>query len=133
MKAWIDSLKEKYSSSVAHTFVLHGNINDYVEEDKRLREYLSSQVFEKRNMIIFYDRSKGISFYTPAMRKEFFESIDSASSAAPNQAQARQSRKDLADKPNAVFAREPQVALALIEEMILHPDKQGQVMVFIEY
>lgn len=135
---WTQELVEKYRASVAHAFILHGNVNDYVAANNTpLREFLAGGVFKNRSMIIFYDRSKGIHFLDPETKKEFFEMLSLGKSGGQNPAAREYARgrnnKDMLSNPNASFAPNPQDALPLIEEALLRPEMERQVLVFIEY
>lgn len=71
---WTTDLRNKYHDAVAHCFLLVGNVNDYVDNERRLVPYLE-QMFANRDVIIIYDRSRGISFATPGMRQVFLELV----------------------------------------------------------
>ena len=56
---WIDELLKKYVSGIAHMFLLHFNIADYVDNSNLLTDYLI-QVLQKRDIILLYDRAAGL-------------------------------------------------------------------------
>lgn len=56
---WIDELLKKYVSGIAHMFLLHFNIADYVDNSNLLTDYLI-QALQKRDIILLYDRASGL-------------------------------------------------------------------------
>lgn len=75
---WAQLLAEKYFSKTVNQFILHGNVHDYVlyrvgEKSNfvRLKEFLSSELFGSRDIVLYYDRSSGITFRDEASYKDF--------------------------------------------------------------
>lgn len=66
-------------AGVAHTFLLHGDIDGFVrnpEDDESNQPYIPLKIFlrkllDQREMVIFYNIDEGIQFLDPAMEKEF--------------------------------------------------------------
>ncbi|HID87444.1 MAG TPA: AAA family ATPase, partial [Anaerolineae bacterium] len=69
---WVQELLDKYSSGVAHAFILHFNVFDYVVPGVSLKSYLA-RLMAGRQIVAFYNRSEGITFALPAMRERFVE------------------------------------------------------------
>src|SRR4051794_5831688 len=67
--AWVRALLAKYSSGVAHAFLLHFNTADYVTPGRTLRPYLVA-LLARREIIAFYNRAEGISFPMASMREK---------------------------------------------------------------
>lgn len=74
----IQKMTTEYQSRVAHAFVLHSNVRDYVMADGiavgRLMEFLPAY-FAKREVIAVYDRARGIQFPRLADRQRFLEIV----------------------------------------------------------
>ena len=76
---WAQELSYKYCSNTANLFIVYGNIRDFLphknNEDEfifvKIQNYISEVLFGNRDVIIFYDRSSGISFARPEMRQDF--------------------------------------------------------------
>lgn len=74
---WAQQLRAKFRASVAHTFVITGNVRDMADNRLTLNTYLAQlflqRVNGKRNfdLIIYYDRSNGLRFPTPEMENLF--------------------------------------------------------------
>lgn len=66
---FIASLIEKYRAAIAHVFLLHFNVNDYVVSRIPLKTYLAG-LFRKKELIVYYDRSGGIRFATAGMEEK---------------------------------------------------------------
>jgi SpoVK/Ycf46/Vps4 family AAA+-type ATPase len=75
---WVRDLTEAYVSGAASVFILYGNVHDLVpvrDAENRitaylpLEEYLSSQIFARRDVIIRYDRGSGIAFVDPNLER----------------------------------------------------------------
>ena len=69
--AWASELARTYSGGAVNTFLLHGNLHDIapVTEEQglrfvSLRDFLTREMFPKRESIIYYDQSAGITFPT---------------------------------------------------------------------
>lgn len=77
---WFRNLATQFRASIAHQFILHGNITDLVpnpdvddEPDKPhipLRHFLE-KTFEEYSMVIFYNIASGLRFLSPSMETEF--------------------------------------------------------------
>ncbi|MDQ6747112.1 MAG: ATP-binding protein [Candidatus Dormibacteraeota bacterium] len=64
---WAATLIGRYQDGIAHAFILHFNIADYVEPGRSLRPYLA-RLFGRRTIVAFYNRAEGITFPLPSMR-----------------------------------------------------------------
>lgn len=74
MPAWVSEMTLKFKAGSAHLFMLWGNINDL---QKNLRgDYLSLyqylfEIFEQRDMVMFYSLSSGLQFASGEMENSF--------------------------------------------------------------
>jgi len=76
---WAQELSYKYCSNTANLFIVHGNIRDYLPHKTnenefifvKIQNYISEVLFGNRDIIIYYDRSSGISFARPEMRQDY--------------------------------------------------------------
>src|SRR5260370_31048138 len=75
---WARELSDKYYSRTLSMFVLHGNVRDLVPlrrglatEFVSLHEFLREALFGRRDIVLTYDRSGGISFANNEMQADF--------------------------------------------------------------
>ena len=80
--AWVQELQSKYMAGVAHGFILHFNVADYVVPGASMRTYLA-KLMAGRKIVAFYNRSDGITFAVPAMRDKFMELLELKKTANP--------------------------------------------------
>ena len=87
---WVYEIKRKYLSENLSQFIVHGNINDFVRVERdgkpvyyRLREFLNTELFKGRDIVINYDRAAGVRFKDDTrfggesnMRKEVEGTLD---------------------------------------------------------
>ncbi len=71
---WVHELRAKYTAGIAHAFVLHFSVRDYVAPGVGLRNYLA-KLLGSTEVIAFYDRSQGITFPLASMRQAFLEAV----------------------------------------------------------
>ncbi|WP_223292823.1 ATP-binding protein [Breznakiella homolactica] len=79
LPAWAQELSYKYCSKTANLYILHGNIRDLLPHKMnegefifaRIQEYVSEVLFGNRDIIVFYDRSSGVSFCSPEMARDY--------------------------------------------------------------
>jgi len=72
--AWANDLIVKYQSNIAHAFLLHGNVQDYVGglAGQSLKNYLIES-FSSRDLVICWDRANGFTLPTAPMRQRFID------------------------------------------------------------
>src|SRR5215469_18529611 len=75
---WARQLAENYYSRTIATFVLCGNVRDYVPlkrggsvEFLTLPRFLNQALFGQRDLVVTYDRGGGLSFAHPDMQEDF--------------------------------------------------------------
>ncbi len=79
LPAWAQELSYKYCSKTANLYILHGNIRDFLPHKMnegefifvRIQEYISEVLFGNRDIIVFYDRSSGVSFCSSDMARDY--------------------------------------------------------------
>ncbi|MCL5054399.1 MAG: AAA family ATPase [Firmicutes bacterium] len=80
LPVWAHKLREQYLAGVASQFLLHSNINDlvpYQQEYYPLRKFLGF-LLGKKEILIFYNRSEGLTFAQPEMKDKFIRALNIA-------------------------------------------------------
>jgi ATP-dependent 26S proteasome regulatory subunit len=83
LPAWAQELASKYGSKTANLYILYGNIRDYLPHKKkedeftftRVQEYISEVLFGNRDIIVYYDRSSGVTFCEDEMARDYLSAI----------------------------------------------------------
>ena len=120
---WADELAIKYQSNIAHAFLVHGNVPDYVGglAGQTLKNYLIES-FSSRDLVVCWDRASGFSLPTAPMRQRFVEiagiPIPGGSSASAASARGG----GLASGLNRAAASTGSADLAAILEKIRKPE-----------
>jgi SpoVK/Ycf46/Vps4 family AAA+-type ATPase len=125
---WGQEFSSRYLSGIAHAFLLHGNVQDYVGAvaGQTLKNYLLGS-FAGRDVVVYWHRASGFYFPNNAMKKRFAEAVGLAA-ATPT---ARSGGSGLAAGMNAmagaasntdplaaVEQTKPLVALALLNKLL---------------
>ncbi len=79
LPAWAQELSYKYLSKTANLYILHGNITDFLPHKMKegefdfakIQGYVSDVLFGNRDIIVYYDRSSGVSFCNEDMKQEY--------------------------------------------------------------
>lgn len=79
LPSWAQELSYKYLSKTANLYIIHGNIMDFLPHKLnegefnfvKIQNYISDVLFGNRDIIVFYDRSSGISFCKPVMKQDY--------------------------------------------------------------
>jgi SpoVK/Ycf46/Vps4 family AAA+-type ATPase len=79
LPAWAQELSYKYCSKTANLYIVYGNIRDFLPHKMhegefifvKVQDYISEVLFGNRDIIIFYNRSSGITFHNNEMRQEY--------------------------------------------------------------
>ena len=124
LPAWAQELSYKYLSKTANLYIVHGNIRDFLPHKMnegeflfvKIQEYISDVLFGNRDVIVYYDRSSGVSFCTPEMRKDYLRAM-------------KDRHVDITDAE--LLTNEPLRAFALLEEYFLLriPEKKRIVLI----
>ena len=78
---WAQELAYKYCSKTANLYIVHGNIRDFLPHQMndnefnfvKIQDYIAEVLFGNRDIIVFYDRSSGVTFCTKEMRKDYLQ------------------------------------------------------------
>jgi transitional endoplasmic reticulum ATPase len=111
--AWVKSMLDKYTSGVAHAFVLHFNVNDYVMPGVTLKSYLG-KILAGREIIAFYNRAEGITFPLPSMKDKFMQALDLEQKDDP----ALAALAGLSGQQEQELPKAPSAALPLLERLL---------------
>src|SRR3989344_5107233 len=119
-----DDLVTPLKAGIAHEFILHGDINGLVANPDISEEsdepYISvkkflEKIFDKREMVIFYNIASGVSFSDSVMEKEFkkINGLDGSDISGDPVAVAKAGLTAKRGIP-----REPELCLPLIEKVL---------------
>ena len=80
---WAQDLSNKYCSKTVNMYLIHGNIRDFLPHAMnegefrftKVQEYIPEVLFGNRDVIVYYDRSSGITFCNGAMEKEYISTM----------------------------------------------------------
>ncbi len=82
---WAQELSVKYCSKTANLYFIHGNIRDYLPHKLndqnnefifvKIRDYISEVLFGNRDIIVFFDKSGGLSFCTSEMLADYIKAM----------------------------------------------------------
>jgi SpoVK/Ycf46/Vps4 family AAA+-type ATPase len=83
LPAWAQEMSYKYCSKTANLYLLSGNIRDFLPHKMKegeftfvkIQDYVSEVLFGNRDIIAFYDRSSGVSFCTPDMKRDYLATM----------------------------------------------------------
>lgn len=126
---WAKELSEKYCSKTANLYFLHGNIRDFLPHQAygidgsflfvKIRDYISEVIFGNKNIIVFYDKSGGVSFCTTEMQNSYFATMSEA----------------FPDVPLEDFvSSNPHLAFAYLERyFVLNFGKNYRIVLIIDY
>jgi SpoVK/Ycf46/Vps4 family AAA+-type ATPase len=79
LPSWAQELSYKYCSKTANLYILSGNIRDFLPHKMKegefnfvkIQDYVSEVLFGNRDIIAFYDRSSGVNFCKPEMKRDY--------------------------------------------------------------
>ncbi|PIE98979.1 MAG: AAA family ATPase [Treponema sp.] len=108
MAPWSQELSIKYCSKTTNLYLVHGNIRDFLPHKidagqfmfVRIQDYIAEVIFGNKDIIIFYNKSTGISFCLKEVRKDY---INTMSKLFPN------------EDPKNFFSRNPFEAFRFLE------------------
>jgi len=124
LPSWAQELSYKYCSKTANLYIVHGNIRDFLPHQMReeefnfvkIQDYISEVLFGNRDVIVYYDRSSGVTFCKAEMKEDYLQTMSSINGI-----------EDEAD----VLAKEPQEALHNLEKYFYHNINQNKRFVLI--
>jgi SpoVK/Ycf46/Vps4 family AAA+-type ATPase len=124
LPSWAQELSYKYCSKTANLYILSGNIRDFLPHKMKegefnfvkIQDYVAEVLFGNRDIIAFYDRSSGVSFCKPEMKKDYLARM-----------------KQLAPKatPGRLLSRNPVRALSQLEKYFFANISQNKRIVLI--
>lgn len=70
---WYQKFLSTYKAGISHEFLLYFNIRDTVDNYRSIDKYIYDEFIKQRGfgIVAFYDISKGLTFFDPAMAREF--------------------------------------------------------------
>jgi len=124
LPSWAQELSYKYCSKTANLYIVHGNIRDFLPHQMReeefnfvkIQDYISEVLFGNRDVIVYYDRSSGVTFCKAEMKEDYLQVMSSMNGI--------ESKAD-------VLAKEPQEALHNLEKYFYHNINQNKRFVLI--
>jgi SpoVK/Ycf46/Vps4 family AAA+-type ATPase len=124
LPAWAQELSYKYCSKTANLYLLSGNIRDFLPHKMKegefnfakIQDYVSEVLFGNRDIIVFYDRSSGVSFCKPEMKRDYLEKMKHLSPKA---------------SPGSLLSRNPVRALVQLEKYFYANIKDSKRIVLI--
>jgi len=125
---WVNTLRQKYFTRTLSLFILHGNISDFVRTESnepenvrypKFKEYLTQELFKKRQIVVTYDRAAGISFRDPDTKKDFLTIFLPNYDTLHGTSYAKS------------FPNEPTVAFGILENYFMNRLSQGKSIAFI--
>ncbi|HOZ72044.1 MAG TPA: AAA family ATPase [Spirochaetales bacterium] len=83
LPSWAQELSYKYCSKTANLYIVHGNIRDFLPHKMnegefnfvKIQDYVSEVLFGNRDIIVFWDRSSGVSFCSPEMQRDYIRAM----------------------------------------------------------
>lgn len=116
MPSWANELAARYASGVAHAFVLHFNVEDYISTNTTLPAFLRA-MFPSKDIFVIYDRL-GFSFPTDTMRQEFVKRCGLAKDAPPAPKSSVLSALAIAPQAESALPSEPDQCIPLINQVL---------------
>ena len=91
LPAWAQEMSYKYCSKTSNLYIVYGNIRDFLPHKMnegefifvKIQNYISEVLFGNRDVIIYYDRSSGISFCSGDMKQEYLQVVRGQGGSQP--------------------------------------------------
>ncbi len=124
---WAQDLSVKYCSKTANLYFVHGNIRDFLPHKMnegefmfvKIQDYISEVLFGNRDIIVFYDKSGGVSFCTSAMRDDYLKTMTSRYPDTP---------------PEDFLSRDPVKAFDSLERyFVLNLPRELRIVLIVDY
>ena len=79
LPSWARQLSVKYCSTTANLYFVHGNIRDFLPHKDvdgkfvfaKIQDYISEFIFGNKDIIVYFDKSSGVSFCMSKMQEEY--------------------------------------------------------------
>lgn len=114
---WAAELGQKYASGIAHVFVLHHNVQDYVAGVVGIGDYLRAML-AKRDLVISYDIAEGITFAGPEQEALFRQALGIDQQAKSWAADLGLNAKESKTQAKVALPCDPAQALPLLERAL---------------
>lgn len=84
LPAWAQEFAVKYCTETVNLYFVHGNIRDFLPHSHKnsihfvfvkIRDYISEVIFGNRDIIVFYDKSSGVSFCMREMEEAYINTM----------------------------------------------------------
>ncbi len=127
LPAWAQELSVKYCSKTANLYFVHGNIRDFLPHQMtegeflfvKIQDYISEVLFGNKDIIVFYDKSSGISFCLSQMEKDYLKTMTSRYPNVP---------------PEEFLSRDPVKAFDWLERYFVYNlPKDLRIVLIIDY
>ncbi len=122
--SWAEQLRKRYLAEESSLFLLHGNVRDLVPVEDgyaSLQSYLERMLVRTKEVVAFYDYSRGLRFAKPNMKQRF--------QMAVNTRRILQGRSEVGED----FPKEPLSLFPILEDYLTDHTQHGAlVMDFVE-
>lgn len=127
LPSWAQELSYKYCSKTANLYIVHGNIRDFLPHKMnegefnfvKIQDYVSEVLFGNRDIIVFWDRSSGVSFCSPEMHRDYMKTM-------------RERFPDTAD--DELLSADPAIAFRMLERyFLLNIPQKKRIVMIIDY
>ncbi|MGI5086241.1 ATP-binding protein [Treponema denticola] len=126
---WAQELSRKYCSKTANLYFVHGNIRDFLPHQiteyghnflfVKIRDYISEVLFGNQDIIVYYDKSGGVSFCTSDMERAYLETMHMTYPDVP---------------PENFLSRDPEEAFSYLERyFVLNFGKNLRIVLIVDY
>ncbi len=127
LPAWAQELSYKYLSKTTNLYIIHGNIRDFLPHKMnegefnfvKIQDYISEVMFGNRDIIVFWDRSSGVSFCTDDMQRDYLKAM----------------REKFPDTPaEDLCSADPEVAFRMLERwFLLNIPQKKRIVLIVDY
>jgi SpoVK/Ycf46/Vps4 family AAA+-type ATPase len=127
LPSWAQELSVKYCSKTANLYFVHGNIRDFLPHKMnegefmfvKIQDYISEVLFGNRDIIVFYDKSSGISFCMSQMEKDYLKAMSARYPSVP---------------PEEFLTRDPVKAFDYLERYFaMNIPKELRIVLIVDY
>jgi len=127
LPSWAQELSVKYCSKTANLYFVHGNIRDFLPHKMnegefmfvKIQDYISEVLFGNKDIIVFYDKSGGISFCMSQMEKDYLKAMTARYPNVP---------------PEDFLSKDPLKAFDYLERyFVLNLPKDLRIVLIIDY
>ncbi|HHU35860.1 MAG TPA: AAA family ATPase [Treponema sp.] len=127
LPSWAQDLSVKYCSKTANLYFVHGNIRDFLPHKMnegefmfvKIQDYISEVLFGNRDIIVFYDKSSGITFCLSEMERAYLKAMATRYPDVP---------------PEDFLTRDPIKAFDYLERyFVMNIPKEQRIVLIIDY